>query len=102
MEQISPAVKDSLTEAQNAFLELIMSLPERKRDHMKMLFSTLAKCYVDPDMRAVVIVDNDTSPQGIVIGVNVDEMLTTQIISDAYEVMVEVNQSDAPDKEMMN
>jgi hypothetical protein len=37
-----------------------------------------------------------------VIGVNVDEMLTTQIISDAYEVMVEVNQSDAPDKEMMN
>ena len=39
MEQISQAVKDSLTEAQNAFLELIMSLPERKRDHMKMLFS---------------------------------------------------------------
>lgn len=84
------------------FLEKLESLTPERREHMRIVFKGLIECYVREDVRAVVVVSEDSNPFGELLTINCNDMEALGILNQVQGMMHEIVTADAPPKEMMN
>lgn len=89
--------KDSLE-----FLNKVEQLSPEQRDHMRRLVELIIDCYLDDDKHAVLVVGSDTNEFATLLTVNCDEMNAAVILSKLKELFMDLNQVDAPPKELLN
>lgn len=89
--------KDSLE-----FMNKIEQLTPEQRDHMRRLVELIIDCYLEPDRHAVLVAGSDTSELATLLTVNCDEMEAAITLTKLKDFFLDLNQMDAPNKEMMN
>lgn len=89
--------KDSLE-----FLHKVEQLSPEQRDHMRRLVELIIDCYLDDDKHAVLVAGSDTSEYSTLLTVNCDEMQASITLSKLKDLFMDLNQADAPSKELLN
>ena len=81
-------------------MDKILALDETKRKLFALLVVSLAKCYTNPEYKAVVLVRNDEALLTFSAGAN--GMEAVEMVMTAHEVFKDMVMEDTPPKEMFN
>ena len=69
-------MRETIREVKDAqeFLDKLNTLSPERREHMRIVVKALIECYLREDVRALVVVSEDSSPVGELLTINCNDM----------------------------
>lgn len=97
-------MRETILEVREAkeFLDKLNTLSPEKREHMRIVVKSLMECYLREDMRAILVLSEDSNPFGELLTINCNDMEAMGMLQKVSEVMLDVTMADAPEQGMMN